>query len=93
MGFLYWETCACLINFEKEKVDEKVFTPDFHAYYQSGGISKNPKCLQSAERIGNSAFCRVWAFSLARTRFLCKEISFFINPKKEISTCQSQQTA
>jgi len=24
MGFLYWETCACLINFEKEKVNEKV---------------------------------------------------------------------
>jgi len=42
MGFLYWETCACLINFEKEKVDEKVFTPDFHAYYQSGDIGSFP---------------------------------------------------
>ena len=44
------------------------------AYYQSGGISKNPTSLQSAERIDPSALCRVWAFCLARTRFLCKEI-------------------
>jgi hypothetical protein len=34
MGFLYWETCACLINFEKEKVNEKVLRPDFHAYFE-----------------------------------------------------------
>jgi len=93
MGFLYWETCACLINFEKEKVDEKVFTPDFHAYYQSGGISKNPKSLQSAERIDPSALCRVWAFCLARTRFLCKEISFLHKPLKGNLKWQFQQMA
>jgi len=50
------------------------------AYYQSGKPRENPKGLHSAERIGNSVLCRVWAFCLARTRFLCKEISFIHKP-------------
>ena len=36
MGLLYWEAYLNLFNFEKEKVDEKVYAPDFQAYYQSG---------------------------------------------------------
>ena len=51
------------------------------AYYQSGKPRKNHYSLHCAERIDPSPLCRVWAFCLtARTRFLCKEISFIHKP-------------
>jgi dTDP-4-dehydrorhamnose reductase len=42
--------------------------------YSQYGKNFYKTSLRCAERIDLSALCRVWAFCLARTRFLCKEI-------------------